>query len=78
MIAKILQTNTIESLEKLTTKDGYAQISTDFQKSINDPRIKLLVFDSKHIQSIIPIKIHFTRDINGIGFYIFCNNGDEI
>lgn len=63
----MLQRNKIDSLQELTTTNGFKQISNDFEKSMNDPRMKLLVFGAKDITNIIPVKIQFTRDIDGIG-----------
>lgn len=54
----------------MTTNEGYKQITKDWSKSFDDPRMKLLAFDHTDIQKVIPVKIQFLKDDDGIGYYI--------
>lgn len=68
VVAGKLRTNEVTSLRGMTTREGFEQISKDWSKSFDDPRMKLLAFDPQDIQKVIPIHVKFLKDDDGIGY----------
>lgn len=54
-----MRSNELIDIQRITTPNGFAQISKDILMSRNDPRLKMLVLRNQDIRRTIPIQIYF-------------------
>lgn len=54
----LIRTADIDSLSKVTTKNGLKQLSRDVDLSKNDPRMNLMYLRADDISHVVPTNIH--------------------
>ncbi|CAO1372131.1 unnamed protein product [Diamesa serratosioi] len=54
----LIRTADIDSLSKVTTKNGFKQLSRDVELSKNDPRMSLLYLRAEDISHVVPTDVH--------------------
>lgn len=61
----LVRNGDVLTMQKVTTKKGFEQVSKDTVLSSEDPRLNLLRFREEDIKKIHPLSVHFV-DKKGI------------
>lgn len=70
MLTDIIRNNKTDRVERFTTPIGYQQITRDMVLSRNDQRLRLVRFETEHLQRAIPMKVVTKTHYGMISFVV--------
>lgn len=60
-MSQLVRGGDLLNIERLTTPNGFRQITRDIVVSKNDPRLKMLMLRAEDIRRTIPVKVYFIQ-----------------
>lgn len=60
-MSQLVRGGDLLNIEKLTTPNGFRQITHDIVVSKNDPRLKMLMLRTQDIRRTIPVRVYFIQ-----------------